>query len=102
ILLSLGNTPIIIDEPESNLGEPVIYNELVKILKIIKSKRQIIFATHNANIVINGDSDQVIHLDKDSNITSFTIENMEQRAKLYALEGGFEAFLNREKRYKQE
>lgn len=102
ILLSLGNTPIIIDEPESNLGEPVIYNELVKILKIIKSKRQIIFATHNANIVINGDSDQVIHLDKDSKITSFTIENIEQRSKLYALEGGAEAFLNREKRYKQE
>ena len=100
ILLSLGNTPIIIDEPESNLGEPVIYNELVKILKIIKSKRQIIFATHNANIVINGDSDQVIHLDKDSNITSFTIENMKQRSKLYALEGGVEAFLNRQKRYK--
>lgn len=101
ILLSLGNGPIIIDEPESNLGEAVIYKEVVNILKSIKTKRQIIFATHNANIVVNGDADLIIHLGKDSKIETFTIENLEHREKLYALEGGEQAFANREKRYKE-
>lgn len=99
VLLSLGNNPIIIDEPESNLGESVIYNELTQILKIVKNKRQIIFATHNANIVINGDADQIIHLDHKSSPSVFTIENVYHRSKLYALEGGQKAFADRQKRY---
>lgn len=101
ILLSLGNAPIIIDEPESNLGEAVIYKELVDILKKIKTKRQIIFATHNANIVVNGDADLIIHLGKNPSVDCFTIENLSHREKLYALEGGKDAFEDRDKRYKK-
>ncbi|GAA7882588.1 hypothetical protein oki1_13820 [Helicobacter pylori] len=48
VLLSLGNNPIIIDEPEAHLDSALIANYLVTLIKKQKQKRQIIFATHNA------------------------------------------------------
>ena len=103
ILLLLGNTPIVIDEPEAHLDSALIANYLVELVKTAKLNRQIIFATHNANFVINGDA-ELIHVlemgdDKTSKINSITIEDLEHRSKLLALEGGSEAFLKREHRY---
>ena len=103
ILLLLGNTPIVIDEPEAHLDSALIANYLVELVKTAKLNRQIIFATHNANFVVNGDA-ELIHVlemggDKVSNIQSITIEDLAHRGKLLALEGGPEAFLKREHRY---
>jgi DNA repair protein SbcC/Rad50 len=103
ILLLLGNTPIVIDEPEAHLDSALIANYLVELVKTAKLNRQIIFATHNANFVVNGDA-ELIHVlemggDKVSKIKSITIEDLSQREKLLALEGGSEAFLKREHRY---
>ncbi|OGC21049.1 hypothetical protein A2310_08660 [candidate division WOR-1 bacterium RIFOXYB2_FULL_37_13] len=58
ILLLFGNYPLIIDEPEAHLDSSLIANYLVPLLKEKKSDRQIIFATHNANFVINGDAEK--------------------------------------------
>ncbi len=62
VLLSLGNNPIIIDEPEAHLDSALIANYLVTLIKKQKQKRQIIFATHNANFVLNADAELIIQL----------------------------------------
>ncbi len=103
VLLLLGNTPIVIDEPEAHLDSSLIAKYLVDLVKSRKMHRQIIFATHNANFVINGDAELVHCLSmndtKVTSIVSTTIENLEHRDLLLALEGGEEAFHQREKRY---
>ena len=52
--------PILIDQPEDSLDNRAIYNELVAYLKQKKKNRQIILVTHNANIVVNADAEEVI------------------------------------------
>lgn len=102
ILLMFGNTPIIIDEPEAHLDSALIANYLINLIKDKKRNRQIIFATHNANFVINADCDLINILDMPVNTTSLsetTIENLSSREKLLALEGGLKAFHVRERKY---
>lgn len=103
ILLSMGNNPIIIDEPEAHLDSGLIAKYLVTLIKERKQHRQIIFATHNANFVINGDSELIHILNmNEENLTEIiptTIENMDHRESLYNLEGGKDAFIQREKKY---
>jgi DNA repair exonuclease SbcCD ATPase subunit len=55
--------PLIIDQPEENLDPKSIYDELVERFRAAKSRRQVIVITHNANIVVNADADQVIVAD---------------------------------------
>lgn len=52
--------PILIDQPEDNLDNRAIYNELVKYIKKKKRERQIILVTHNPNIVVGADSEEII------------------------------------------
>lgn len=52
--------PLIIDQPEENLDPQSIYDELVTRFRTAKKRRQIIIVTHNANLVVNTDADQVI------------------------------------------
>jgi len=104
ILLLLGNNPIIIDEPEAHLDSYLIANYLVDVIKKSKQNRQIIFATHNANFVVNGDSEliHILNLDDTTGLTkisSTTIENPLTRETLIGLEGGREAFVKRENKY---
>jgi len=90
ILLALGNHPIVIDEPEAHLDSSLIANYLVGILKKLKERRQIIFATHNANFVINGDADLIYVMESGTNnVTKFTpttIEDIGMRESLLKLE----------------
>ncbi len=102
ILLSLGNNPIIIDEPEAHLDSALIAKYLVTLIKKRKQERQIIFATHNANFVLNADAELIIQLKNENNkivARSFMIESDEYKESLLKLEGGKEAFKNREKKY---
>ncbi|MGL2628559.1 TrlF family AAA-like ATPase [Helicobacter pylori] len=102
VLLSLGNNPIIIDEPEAHLDSTLIANYLVTLIKKQKQKRQIIFATHNANFVLNADAELIIQLKNENNkivAQSFMIESDAYRDDLLKLEGGKEAFKDRERRY---
>lgn len=52
--------PLIIDQPEENLDPTSIYDELIGLFIAAKAKRQVIMVTHNANLVINTDADQII------------------------------------------
>jgi ABC-type hemin transport system ATPase subunit len=52
--------PLIIDQPEENLDPKSVFDELVSLFVAAKSKRQVIMVTHNANLVINTDADQII------------------------------------------
>jgi len=52
--------PLIIDQPEENLDPKSVFDELVPLFIAAKRKRQVIIITHNANLVINTDADQII------------------------------------------
>lgn len=52
--------PLIIDQPEENLDPKSIFDELVGLFQAAKGKRQVVIVTHNANLVVNADADQVI------------------------------------------
>lgn len=103
-LLMTGVKPLVIDEPEAHLDNRLIADYLVELIKTKKLDRQIIFATHNSNFVINGDA-ELIHIleipnnNIYTNLTSTTIENVDNRESLLKLEGGKEAFLTRENKY---
>ncbi|MCQ2788493.1 ATPase [Helicobacter pylori] len=102
VLLSLGNNPIIIDEPEAHLDSALIAKYLVTLIKERKQERQIIFATHNANFVLNADAELIIQLKNENNkivVRSFTIESDEYKEDLLKLEGGEKAFKDRERKY---
>lgn len=98
VLILFGNNPLIIDEPEAHLDSSLIANYLVPLLKKNKTDRQVIFATHNANFVINGDAEKIFILKNELGITEVietTIENTDNRKELLKLEGGKEAFKKR-------
>ena len=100
--------PLIIDQPEENLDPKSIFDELVELFRQAKQRRQIIIVTHNANLVVNTDADQVIvaacgqlHPGKLPEIgyTCGSLENADIRAHVCSiLEGGEEAFRERAKR----
>jgi predicted ATPase len=52
--------PLLIDQPEDDLDSRSIYDEIVPFLKEKKKERQIIMVSHNANLVIGSDSEQII------------------------------------------
>jgi hypothetical protein len=52
--------PLVIDQPEENLDPKSVYDELVPLFQAAKRKRQVIMVTHNANLVVNADADQII------------------------------------------
>lgn len=60
IKLSNENAPILIDQPEDNLDNRSVSKELVNFLKEKKKERQIILVTHNPNIVVNADAENII------------------------------------------
>jgi predicted metal-dependent phosphoesterase TrpH/ABC-type lipoprotein export system ATPase subunit len=62
LLFSQSTAPLIIDQPEDNLDSEFVYTTLVRSLRGIKEKRQIIIVTHNANIAVLGDAELIIPL----------------------------------------
>jgi len=62
LLLSKGDGPVIVDQPEDELDSDFIFQELVPVVRHVKLRRQIIFATHNANLPVNGDAELVYAL----------------------------------------
>lgn len=58
--LEQGDCPILIDQPEDDLDNQSIYSELRKFIKDSKKRRQIIIVTHNANIALGADAEEII------------------------------------------
>ncbi len=61
-ILSYGDEPLLLDQPEDDLDNELIYKLIVEQLRETKDKRQVIVVTHNANIVVNGDAEMVLPL----------------------------------------
>lgn len=103
LLAQKENDVLIIDQPEDDLDNQTIYDEVIKELKKIKGNMQFIFATHNANIPVLGDSEKVISCSYDEKkitVHSGTIDNHQtQRFIVDIMEGGDEAFNRRKNIY---
>ncbi|RXA80850.1 ATP-binding protein, partial [Latilactobacillus sakei] len=103
ILSQKKNNLIIIDQPEDDLDNQVIYNEIITNVKSRKANVQFIFATHNANIPVLGDSEQIIAVSYDEKqiITEIgSIDKKKIQTKIVdIMEGGQEAFSKRTQIY---
>lgn len=62
VLLSQSGGPLILDQPEDDLDNKIV-TEIVELVQQAKKRRQIIMATHNANLVVNGDAEQVLYFE---------------------------------------
>ncbi len=106
LMLDKDNIPLIIDQPEENLDNESIYKILVHFIKDTKRKRQVILVTHNPNLAIVGDSEQIIYVNIDKknknrfNFESGAIENyIINRYASKILEGTIKAFDIRRLKY---
>lgn len=106
LLLDQDDIPLIIDQPEENLDNQSVYKILVPFVKEAKKRRQIIIVTHNPNLAVVCDAEQVINvrIDKaDANkvhVATGAIENLMINNKLVEiLEGTLPAFNNRDLKY---
>ena len=95
---------LILDQPEEDLDNRFIYEDVVHILRGLKGKRQIITATHNANIPVIGDSELIVVLDKKEEHCKLIDKGSvdKQRIKEHVkkiMEGGEEAFIKRAEKY---
>ena len=102
--------PLIVDQPEENLDPKSVFEELAPHFREARKRRQVIVVTHNANLVVNTDADQVIVAQAipsgtgglpQISYTSGSLENPAIRTEVcQLLEGGERAFLERERRYR--
>jgi PHP family Zn ribbon phosphoesterase len=104
LILGERKTPLVIDQPEDDLDNRFIFDEIVQTLRREKERRQFVIATHNANIPVSGDAELIIVLDADEEhgwvaclgsiddpVMREPVENI--------LEGGREAFRIRKEKY---
>jgi predicted ATPase len=110
---SEDNRPLIVDQPDDNLDNVSVYPSLIQYFRNRKRTRQVIIITHNPNLVVNTDADQVLVADFDGSRSpkikyrSGSLENTNSIGPSFGirenvcsiLEGGTEAFRLREQRY---
>ncbi len=106
LMLDKDNIPLIIDQPEENLDNESIYKILTKFIRLAKQRRQLIMVTHNPNLAIVGDAEQIIYVNidkKNGNKFSFesgSIENpVINKHASDILEGTLKAFDHRRLKY---
>jgi DNA repair ATPase RecN len=105
IVLVEGNTPLVIDQPEDNLDNELVFDLVVDILRRLKEHRQVIVATHNPNIPVSGDVEQVIVLKSPSKDRCHvaTYGSIDDNGVVHhiktVMEGGDKAFDMRMKKY---
>ena len=105
IILLESNCPLIIDQPEDNLDNKLVFNLVVDILRCLKEQRQIIVATHNPNIPVSGDAEQIIVFDATSRETCEILEqgSIDDTAVIHQIktimEGSEDAFRIRAEKY---
>lgn len=107
LMIDKEDTPLIIDQPEDNLDNKSVFEVLTHFIKTAKKRRQIIIVTHNPNLAVGADAEQIIYveLDKKSGKNTFSfevgaIENPAINKQLVKiLEGTMPAFNKRKLRY---
>ncbi len=110
LMLDRREIPLVIDQPEDNLDNKSVYEMLVTFLKKAKKRRQIIIVTHNPNLAVVADAEQILHvsIDKTNNRNDFAfesgaIENPKiNKAVVDILEGTLPAFDNRRLKYRRQ
>lgn len=109
LLIDRSDVPLVIDQPEENLDNHTVVDFLVPSIKEAKSRRQIIIVTHNPNLAVVCDADQVIYASLDKHAANRVryvagaIENPEINELLVnILEGTRPAFDNRDRKYQAE
>lgn len=108
ILLARDRKPLVIDQPEDDLDNRFIFNDVVGRLRRAKDQRQLILATHNANIPVLGDAELIVVLEAEESggkpvgridDAGSIDSNAIKRAVTLILEGGREAFRKRQEKY---
>lgn len=104
LMLARGEGPIVIDQPEDELDSSFIYRTLVRDLRVAKSKRQLIVATHNANLPVNADAEQIYALEARDGRGKVRAQGGLDRknvaeAVLDIMEGSEQAFKRRSEKY---
>lgn len=106
LLVDKDNNPIILDQPEENLDNETIVSLLVPVLTEAKHKRQIIMVTHNPNLAVVCDAEQIIHCEftrSNSHNISYSSGAIEcsiiNNKVVNILEGTMRAFDNRKIKY---
>ena len=109
LMLDQQDIPLVIDQPEDNLDNKSVYEILVTFIKQAKKRRQIILVTHNPNLAVVADAEQIIHVSIDKkeakhefDFFSGAIEEPQvNRAVVDILEGTLPAFDNRRLKYRR-
>ncbi len=105
LLVDKGQRPIVLDQPEENLDNETVFSLLAPVIIEAKKQRQIIMVTHNPNLAIVCDAEQIVHSSFDRKImkasyTSGSIENpIFNGHAVNVLEGTKPAFDNRKNKY---
>ena len=95
--------PLLFDQPEDDLDNNFVYKSLIATVRQLKSERQLIFVTHNANIPVLGDAEKVVVMTmetptKAAPALTGSVDSRKEEV-LNLLEGGAEAFAKRERYY---
>jgi hypothetical protein len=102
ILMLDSANPLLIDQPEDNLDNSFIYETIVRNIRDVKVRRQLIFVTHNPNIPVLGDAERVFVLRSDGAKATVSRVGTVDECKediVTLLEGGEDAFRERQRRY---
>lgn len=106
LLLDMRDIPLVIDQPEDNLDNQSVAGILVPFIQAAKKRRQIILVTHNPNLAVVADSDQIIHIKINKErgnlveVKSGGIENTEINDSIVTiLEGTMLSFRKRDEKY---
>jgi len=103
-MLAESNDPLVIDQPEDDLDNAFIFTSVVRTLRSIKERRQIVLVTHNANIAVLGDSELILPMYRDGDngkvVDRGSIDSSATKKRaVEILEGGIDAFRRRKEMY---
>ncbi|HUU15861.1 MAG TPA: hypothetical protein VMW72_01825 [Sedimentisphaerales bacterium] len=106
LFIAKDELPLLMDQPEENLDNETVYKIIVPCIKEAKKRRQIIIVTHNPNLAVVCDAEQIIHCEMEKHnknritYTCGAIENPQiNKALIDVLEGTRPAFENRDDKY---
>lgn len=105
LVLDRSESPLLLDQPEENLDNSAVRRVLVPALQQARRRRQVIVVTHNANLAVVGDADQIIHCSYDGQTFSLASGPLASTSTgevvIDILEGARPAFENRRKKYEE-
>ena len=103
VLSQRDNDVVMIDQPEDDLDNQTIFEDVVKLVRRLKPETQFLFATHNPNIPVLGDAEQIVACAYDEPAIQITVGSIDcpvlQKKIVSIMEGGSKAFQRRKEIY---